>query len=127
VKSLFEKYGGMEVLSPIVLDFYDRVLRSAQVAHFFEGVDMDALVAHQVNFFAVAMDGPKLYNGRTMAEAHRGLGITQADFNEVAAILADTLEDNGVVDDDVQIILGRVAQLSSVIVVGGPEAAADSP
>jgi hemoglobin len=114
--TLFEKYGGTAVISAIVADFYERVLESDRVAHYFEGVDMVSLLDHQTTFLSVVLDGPQVYQGRNMLNAHAKLGITMEDFNEVAEILQDTLEDNGVVSEDVVTIMDSVAKLAAVMV-----------
>ena len=114
--TLFEKYGGTAVISSVVADFYERVLESERVAHYFEGVDMVSLLDHQTTFLSVVLDGPQVYHGRNMLDAHAKLGITMEDFNEVAEILRDTLEDNGVVSEYVATIMDSVASLAVVIV-----------
>ncbi len=114
--SLFEKYGGTETVGALVADFYNRVLESDLLAPYFDGVDMDRLVEHQTLFFTMVLGGPSVYSGRSMAVAHAGMGVTEAAFAEVAEILQDTLEDNGVEDDDIDTIMGKVGALKSVIV-----------
>jgi hemoglobin len=86
------------------------------VAHHFEGVDMVSLLDHQTTFLSVVLDGPQLYRGRNMLDAHANLGISMEDFKEVAAILQDTLEDNGMAPEDVATVMKSVAGLASVIV-----------
>ena len=52
---LFEKYGGLRTLRAVIIDFYDRVLDSDVVGHFFEDVDIAKLIDHQTKFFTACL------------------------------------------------------------------------
>jgi hemoglobin len=49
------------------------------------------------------LGGPANYDGRSLKEAHAGLGIDSDDFNSVVGHLAAAMKDAGVPDD----IIGR--------------------
>jgi len=116
MQSLYEKYGGFSTVSTIVHDFYDRVWESDTLASFFEGTDMDRLIAHQTTFFCKILGGPDNYKGRSLKGAHRGTGITHAAFDEVASILIEVLEDAGVEGDDVATIGGVLESVRNDVV-----------
>ena len=54
------------------------LLADPRLEHFFAGVDLDALEAHQRAFIAAALGGPQLFGGRDMAAAHAGRDILTA-------------------------------------------------
>ncbi|MEY4063968.1 MAG: hypothetical protein RIR26_176 [Pseudomonadota bacterium] len=114
--TLLQKYGGVDTVRQIVGNFYSDVLESPNLRRFFAHTDMSRLMEHQTNLFCHLMGGPNLYAGRNMAEAHKHLGITRADFNEVATILKENLVDAGVEQADVAAILGIVASYADQIV-----------
>ena len=114
--SLFEKYGGFTTVSKIVRQFYRDVLHSKNLKVYFEGVDMERLIDHQTKFISHALGGPAQYTGRSLAMSHKGLNITEADFDEVADILQDTLENAGMEDDDVEAVMKIVASTKDSIV-----------
>ncbi len=116
--TLFNKYGGIETFSSVVSNFYRKILDSEDLASFFTGVDIEALMNHQTNFIAKALGGPDEYAGRDLAVAHANMGITDENFTEVAELLAEALEEAGVESDDVATIVGVVANLKSQIVTG---------
>ncbi|MGH1340619.1 MAG: group I truncated hemoglobin [Nannocystales bacterium] len=97
--SLFEKYGGFATVNTIVLDFYDRVLAS-DLARFFVGTDMNRLLTHQTQFFCKALGGPGEYKGSTLRAAHRGLNISDDDYDLVALLLDETLDEAGIEPGD---------------------------
>lgn len=94
--SIYEQLGRETGIRTAVDDFYRRVVADPQLAGYFTGVDMNRLRAHQAKLLVQVTGGPANYDGRELAEAHRGLEITSADFERVAAHLAATLADLGV-------------------------------
>lgn len=114
--TLFSKYGGIETFSAVVSNFYQKVLDSENLASFFTGVDIEALMSHQTNFIAKALGGPDEYAGRDVSVAHANMGITEENFTEVAELLTEALEEAGVESDDVTTIIGVVASLKDQIV-----------
>jgi hypothetical protein len=50
----------------------------------------------QKNFLTMAFGGPKKYTGKTMKQAHAGLGITETHFGAIAGHLSATLKELGV-------------------------------
>lgn len=114
--SLFEKYGGFATVSQIVRQFYRDVLSSQNLKVYFEGVDMERLIDHQTKFISHALGGPAEYTGRTLEMSHKGLRITEDDFDEVAEILQETLEDVGMEDEDIESVMSIVGSTKSAIV-----------
>ena len=94
--TLFERLGGMVSIDVAVDQFYDRVLGDPDLACFFDQVDLRRQRAHQKAFLAMALGGPRSYEGRGMAEAHRHLGISDHDVDLVAGHLAAVLAGLGV-------------------------------
>ena len=115
-QSLFEKYGGITQVSALVHAFYEDVMEEEQLSGYFEGIDMKALMDHQVKFFSQVLGGPAQYVGRELQIAHAGLAITTQDFALLAKILADNLADAGLEEDDVQAVLSRISELHGDIV-----------
>lgn len=115
--SIYEEIGGADALTAVVDDFYDRVLADDELADFFIGVNMTRLKRLQVEFFTVALGGPRdAYTGAAMDEVHRGLEIGAHHFGLVAGHLTDALTDAGVPPEIVSTIIGAIAPLQSDIV-----------
>jgi len=106
---LYEKYGGHETISKIVDKFYESVKKDDIVNNFFNEINMKKQAQHQTNFISFCLGGPNKYTGRTMREAHAGLGLTDLEFNSIVRHLEDTLKYFGVEKDDIKEIMKIVA------------------
>jgi methyl-accepting chemotaxis protein len=113
--TLLEQLGGPETIKAVVDGFYDRVLADPDLAPYFENVNMRGQRGRLTVFLVAATGGPP-YNGRSMADAHRGLGVTRQAFDRVADHLVDQLTAMGVSDGLIQDIVGLVAPLADDIV-----------
>ncbi|WP_206425311.1 group I truncated hemoglobin [Staphylospora marina] len=78
--NLFEKLGGEEAVRAVVNEFYDRVLNDSRVSGIFDGVDMNILRSHQTIFMSFMLGSPVKFEGKTLREAHKGLGITSEEY-----------------------------------------------
>jgi hemoglobin len=96
--SLYDELGGEPTVTEAVDRFYRRVLDDADLAEAFVGVDVDRLKAHQVDLFTKVLGGPDTYGGRSLAVAHQGLGITDAQYDKVGEHLIAVLVDLGAGD-----------------------------
>ena len=99
----YDAIGGGAAVRVVVDDFYQRVLGDSQLAPYFEGVDIPSLKRHQALLVGQVLGGPPTYDGRSLREAHNGLGITKEHFDLVVGHLAAALQDAGVPND----IIGR--------------------
>ncbi len=116
-QTLFDKYGGVPAVTVIVRDFYKRVMRRPNLRRYFVNVSLENLILHQIAFVSMAMGKtPHDYSGRSMKDAHRGIGITSASFELAAELLADALTAGGVEAEDVTGIIATVNTLRGDIV-----------
>ena len=77
-ESLFDKYGGVETLKPLVKEFYNRIMATPNLARYFINTDMEVLIRHQVQFIAVVMGKPAAFNeGTDMGVAHQNFNISE--------------------------------------------------
>jgi hemoglobin len=116
-QTLFDKYGGVPVVTEIVRDFYKRVMRRSNLRRYFVNVPLEAVIHHQIAFVSMVLGKtPHDYSGRSMKEAHRGIGITSASFELAAQLLSDTLVSAEVEQADIDAIMAKVASLRADIV-----------
>ena len=115
--TLFDKYGGMPVVTDIVRDFYKRMFRRPNLRRYFEGIDMEHLILHQVGFISYVMGKPIAeYEGRELKEAHQHHGITTASFELVIELLRDALDHAGVTEEDIETIIATAKAARNDIV-----------
>jgi hemoglobin len=117
--SIFEAIGGEPALVGVVDDFYERVLADPRLAGFFAGANMPKLKGRQVEFFAAALGGPDSYTGGNMRDVHAGRGIRQADFDQVAYHLVQSLAAAGVPNETIGQIAAAITPLAGDIVSRG--------
>ena len=100
----YDRIGGGRAVSAVVDKFYGSVLADAQLAPFFDGLDMGRLKRHQVLLISQVMGGPVEYDGRNLRDAHDGMNITRDQFGRVVDHLVTALKDASVPDD----VIGRL-------------------
>jgi hemoglobin len=113
---LFGQLGGEEGIARIVDAFYARVVADDLLAPWFDGVDLVSLKAHQRGFLTVALGGPEAYDGRSMRNAHAGLGIGDAEYSRALAHLADALDACGVSAEAIATVNRRIGLMRAAIV-----------
>lgn len=114
--TIFERYGGFANVSRIVSAFYDKALDSDILAPYFESIDMRRLIDHQTKFIASLMGGPASYSNLELERLHAHLDITEAAFNEMAALLTEALEDFDLEDRDVSAVAREITDRKRYIV-----------
>jgi hemoglobin len=114
--TIYQRIGGEAAVNTAVDRFYERVLADPTLNHFFTGVSMSRLKAHQFAFLSQALGGPKQYSGASMRDAHSKLAIEQRHFDSVASHLVETLRELGLPEDIVSKIAAIVIPLSGQIV-----------
>ena len=117
--TLFEKYGGFASVSKMVMAFYDKVLDSDVIGPYFEDTDMRRLVDHQTKFIAQVMGGPASYSNDALRRVHAPLNIDRAAFNEMAALLRETLEEFALAPGDIDTIMDQIFARTGEVVSSG--------
>ncbi len=106
-QTLFDKYGGVPVVTEIVREFYKRVLRRPNLRRYFDGVPMEKLVYHQIRFVSMAMGkAPAAYSDDSLHHAHAPHGVTDASFKLMIDLFRETLRAFAVDEADIDIIAG---------------------
>jgi hemoglobin len=98
--TLYERLGGEPAIVLVVNDFVtivaaDDRIREQHRKHFMEG-DVAGLKKKLVDQIGEATGGPQKYTGKNMKDAHKGLEITNADFDALMADLVKALDNNKV-------------------------------
>jgi hemoglobin len=74
------EFGGKAGLDALVNDAMARWLVNPRTRPYFENADQERIKHLLAEQFCVVLNGPCTYTGRSMAEAHRGLNVTQGAF-----------------------------------------------
>jgi hemoglobin len=100
-RSLYEELGGERAVAAVVDDFVNRAANDPRVNFTRRGTPAEwqatpenvaGLKRSLAQFIAQATGGPRQYSGRDMPAAHRGMKITDAEFDALGADLKATLD-----------------------------------
>jgi len=89
--SLFERLGGIDSITAVVEDFRDRVAGDDRINQKFARTDLGRLTKMLIDQVCEAAGGPCKYSGRSMKEAHAGMGVTSGEFDALVGDLKSTL------------------------------------
>ncbi|ODS62500.1 MAG: hypothetical protein ABS41_09710 [Arenimonas sp. SCN 70-307] len=113
---LYEQFGGQAGVEALVEEFLVRLLEDERINAQFAEVDLPNLNDRLVEQFCVELGGPCTYTGRSMAESHAGLAITEADFNALVEALLDAMQARGIPRAAQNALLARLAPMHRDIV-----------
>jgi hemoglobin len=114
--TLFDRLGGMPAIEAVIADFMGNVAADERVNAPFAVSDLKLVQKRLVEFVCVATGGPCRYGGRDMKAAHRGMGVTNAQFDALVGDLVKTLEKLKVPEREKSELLGALGPLREQIV-----------
>jgi hemoglobin len=91
-KSLYDRLGGKGAITAVVDDFIGNVAADGRINARFQGATVPRLKGMLVDQICEATGGPCKYTGRSMADAHRGMAITDGDFGALVEDLVKSLD-----------------------------------
>jgi hemoglobin len=106
-KSLWDRLGGEKNVNKVVADFQKAAGADPKVNASRDGkfkLDEAGKKERQkviVEFISSVTGGPLKYSGRSMKDSHKGLAISNAEFDAAAGHFKAALEKNGVAPADV--------------------------
>src|SRR5207249_12317388 len=93
-KTLYERLGGYEAISAVANDLLPRLQADSQLARFWQHRGEDGLKREKqllVDFLCSSAGGPLYYTGRDMKISHRGMKISESDWQLFLGHLVATL------------------------------------
>jgi hemoglobin len=107
---------GDQVFAPFKVPIDRRRGDPGQLGGLRKGKPRRALFLDQTKFIASLLGGPASFSDERLEQVHRHLNITDADFDEMEALLAEALEEHGVDATDVRVIGGVIESKRALIV-----------
>ncbi len=117
---MFQRYGGLPLVTELVMSFYDRVLASERLAPYFASVDMRRLVEHQAKFVSSVMGGPASYSNAELRDIHAHLEIDERTFDEMIRLFEESLVELRFAPEDREEILADFRARRAYIVTQVP-------
>ena len=120
-KSLYSRLGGKKAITAVMDEFINNCGNDTRISKFFADTVKDPkrlgkLKANLVNQICQASGGPCKYTGKDMKTAHKGLGVTEADFNALVEDLGKALDKFKVGATEKNELLGLLGPMKSDIV-----------
>ncbi|MET0857849.1 MAG: group 1 truncated hemoglobin [Telluria sp.] len=112
----FRGLGGQPGIKKIVATLIPLVQADARIKESFADTDMKNLAMRLEEQFCALTGGPCVYKGEEMADVHRGLKVTNAQFNALAEDLQIAMERNGVPSHVQNKLVAKLASMQRTIV-----------
>lgn len=93
-KPLYERLGGYDAITAVVSDLLPRLQGDEVLGRFWQNRSDDGLTREKqllIDFLCSASGGPMYYTGRDMLLSHKGMGISEDDWNRFIGHLKTTL------------------------------------
>jgi hemoglobin len=119
-KPLYVRLGGEPAIARVVDDFVAEVVADPKIKerhkkHFMDD-NVAALKKKLIDQVGEATGGPQKYTGKNMKDAHKGLEITNADFDALVGCLERALDRNKVGKAEKDELLGMLGGLRKDVV-----------
>src|SRR2546425_11832735 len=117
--SLYKRLGGREGIAGVVDAFVAHALADPRIGPAFKSLPaakVGPVKTNVADFICENTGGPCSYGGRTMKEAHKGMGLAKADVDACNAALAKALDSAKVAPADKEQVMKLVQSLMPDIV-----------
>ena len=113
---VYERLGYQSGVERLVDYFLANVTGDDRVSGRFADADMANLRSQLIDQVCEATDGPCTYEGKSMREAHAGMGITEAEFGIIAGHFAAAMEQAGVNASDQAAVMSILSDMQGDVV-----------
>ena len=116
--SLYDRLGGKDAITVVIDDFVTNVAADKRINARFAKTNIPHLKQMLVEQVCQATGGPCTYTGKSMKDAHKGMKITEAEFNALVEDLAMSLDKHNVAVADKSELLTALGGMKGDIVGG---------
>ncbi|MBP9112481.1 MAG: group 1 truncated hemoglobin [Polyangiaceae bacterium] len=116
--TIYTRVGGAAGVRAVVTDFVGRVVADNKINGYFlnRSVDSGRLTECLVKQIGNATGGPEVYDCKDMKAAHVGMGVSKADFDDLAGHLVASLTVKGAAQADIDAIVAVLTPMAADIV-----------
>ena len=118
-KTLYERLGGYDAIAAVANDLVARLNKDPQLGRFWAHRGEDGVKREKqllIDFLCESAGGPIYYRGREMLLAHRGMKISESDWNVFLGHAAATLAKFEVPESEQRDVVAFVQSLKKEIV-----------
>jgi hemoglobin len=128
--TLWQRLGGEPKVKKSLEDFLTAALKDRKIDLLRGGkykiADRAALTKQMVDYVSQISGGPHNYKGKDMKTVHKGMGITDLQFDAAAAALRKAFQKNGVPADAIKDLMALISGTRNDIVEAAPKKNDDS-
>ena len=114
--SLYDRLRGKDAITAVIDDFVANVAADKRINARFAKTNIPHLKQMLVEQVCQATGGPCTYTGKSMRDAHKGMKITEADFNALVEDLTKSLDKFKVADKEKTELLTALGGMKGDIV-----------
>jgi hemoglobin len=103
--NIYDQIGGFTAVRKLIVEFYNRVLDDDSLSPIFQNTDLERVIDHQTKFFAMLLGGPASYTDEQIKLIHARLGLTNGNFDRAKEHLTETMEDEGLDDEQIEFVV----------------------
>jgi hemoglobin len=113
---LFERLGGIDAITAVVDTFIGKSAADTRINKKFAKSNIERLRFHLIEQVCSVTGGPCDYTGRDMSSTHRGMGVTDGEFDALVENLVATLNQFNVPEAEKNELLAILGPLRGSIV-----------
>ena len=117
--SLYSRLGGYDAITAVVENLLPRLAGDSQLGRFWENRSEDGIEREKqllIDFLAHNAGGPLYYTGREMLLSHKGMKISQSDWDAFIGHLEATLDAFSLPEQERSDVLGFIDSTRADIV-----------
>ena len=121
-KTLYDRLGGYDAIAAVAANLVARLQKDPQLGRFWANRGADGVKRELqllVDYLCSCAGGPVYYRGRDMALSHRGMRISESDWNVFLGHAGATLAKFKVPEAEQRDVVAFVQGLKKEIVEGG--------
>ena len=117
--SLYSRLGGYDAIAAVANRLLERLMADPQLGRFWQNRGTDGINREKqllIDFLCSSAGGDLLYTGRDMLTSHRGMGISESDWQTFIGLVSGTLEEFSVPESESAEVLAFVESTKAEIV-----------
>ncbi len=115
-ESLYQRLGGKDAIAAVVAEFVGNVAADPRINARFANTDIPRLKVLLTEQICQGSGGPCTYTGRDMKTTHRGMAISEAEFNALVEDLVKALNTFKVAQREQDELLGILGPMKPDVV-----------
>jgi hemoglobin len=109
--SIYEQFGGQPAVELVVAYFIDEIGYDKTIYAYFQETDVDRFTEKMTELICVQLDGPCTYTGDSMEASHKGMKVTEKDFNRLVDLLIAAMDRAEIAHNKQNQLLAKLAPM----------------